>query len=564
MAQNLDNFDEALKIDYLPVIRKQLNNASYLLSKVQRNERDVVGKQWQMFAHYQRNSGVGSGTETGLPTAGNQAFKNPFGIVKYTRGRIQVSGPSIEASKNDKGAIARVLETETRGVTEDMRQEVNYQFFNDGTAVRGLINADPGTEVTLTLDTPGTNYLSDGIKIDILNPSGGAPRTGSSAITVSVVTSSTNAELSAAANAAVEDNDQVTRAGATDGAGTSYEMMGLKGLVDDGTYVTTLHNLSRTSFPWWKCSTYTSDDNSGTLRDMTLPLIQSGFTAVEKNGGKVNLILSDFDMRDAYAALVVADKRFVNTLNLDGGYKALEYNGIAWMADKDCLPNTVFFLDTERLQIMQMSDWNWMDKLLNCSSKILLNAGKPGEYERPNYGKFFYCRQSAGKIFSLAWRNNGWGGIVLYNPQEGKGKGLLLSRYFNSEHKPVNHRPMCGYPFEYMWIPHRNEGYLRVFFNNKEENKTMENTGSGFQEMLQVSSEDNTLPYWEKISGGIGTKLCFNAWGKPCVGTGGDEREAKSYKKSSETICRTVQNTEDIVRTAWRHAELPRNVEVLV
>jgi hypothetical protein len=44
-SQNLTNFDEALKIDYLPVIREQLNNARILSSKIERNERDVSGKQ---------------------------------------------------------------------------------------------------------------------------------------------------------------------------------------------------------------------------------------------------------------------------------------------------------------------------------------------------------------------------------------------------------------------------------------------------------------------------------------------------------------------------------------
>ena len=96
MAQTLDNFDEALKIDYLPVVREQLNNANILSSKVMRNERDVSGKRWQMTTHIGRNSGVGSGTETGLPTAGNQEYLNPYGFVKFTRGRIQISGRLIK------------------------------------------------------------------------------------------------------------------------------------------------------------------------------------------------------------------------------------------------------------------------------------------------------------------------------------------------------------------------------------------------------------------------------------------------------------------------------------
>jgi len=76
----------------------------------------------------------------------------------------------------------------------------------------------------------------------------------------------------------------------------------------------------------------------------------------------VKLILSNHDLRDAYAAELTADKRFVNTLSLDGGWKALEYSGIPWVADADCPPNTIFFVDPEHLFLMQMSDWDWMDE----------------------------------------------------------------------------------------------------------------------------------------------------------------------------------------------------------
>ena len=366
MAQNLSNFDEALRIDYLPVIRTQLENSTYLLSKLERNERDVYGKEWKGVAHYQRTSGIGSGTETGLPTAGNQQYKNPAGTVRYHRGRIQVSGPVMAASRGDKGAIVRALDAEMKGVVTDLKKEMNYQMHNDGTAIRCVVNGDPGTGTTLTLDAPGTNYLSDGMIISIADPSTGVPTANSSSITITSVDSSTECTMSAAIDAAVADNDIVLRAGAHDAVGIlpsdSYEMMGIKGIVDDATYVDTLHGLSRGSYAWWKCSTHDDDDNSGTNRDLDLDLIQASMTAVEKNGGKTNLILSSYDLRDAYAALVIADKRFVNTLDLDGGFKALEYNGIGWMGDVDCQPNTVFFIDTTHLQIMQMSGWDWMNK----------------------------------------------------------------------------------------------------------------------------------------------------------------------------------------------------------
>ena len=364
MAQNLSNFDAALKIDYLPVIREQLNNSSILLNKVQRNERDVTGKEWRMTAHYARNSGVGAGSETALPTAGNQAYLNPYDTVAYNRARIQVSGPVMKASRNDKGAIIRALDSEIQGAVRDAKKEVNYQLHNDGTSRRCLVNGDPGTGTTLTVDAPGTNYLYDGMIVDIIaDDTGVATDTD---VTISTVDSATACTVSAALDTGIADNDWVIRADSHDGAGVtpsdSYEMMGIKGIVDDATYVTTLHNVSRSSYAWWKCSTFTNDDNSGTNRDLTLDLIQEAISAVEKNGDNVNLIISGVDLRDAYASLLVADKRFVNTLDLDGGFKALEYSGIPWVADTDCQPNTIFFLNTDRLFLMQMSDWDWMDE----------------------------------------------------------------------------------------------------------------------------------------------------------------------------------------------------------
>lgn len=377
---NLTTFDEALKIDYLPVMREQLNNATMLLSRLERDTENFEGKRWQLTVHHGRNSGVGATSETGIPTAGSQSYKNPYGFTKFNRGRIKVSTAVIKASKSDKGSIVRALDSEIKGVTDDLKKDYNTQLHNDGSAVRALVNGDPGTAATLTVDNPGTRYLFDGMKVDILNPSGGAARANSSGITISTVTSDTTATMSANFDAAVADNDYVTRAGATDGAGTSYEIMGIKGIVDDGTYVTTLHNLSRTTYPWWKCSTFAEDDNGGTLRDLSNELIQKAISAVEKNGGQVNLIMSDVDMRDAYVALLVADKRFVNTMKLDGGWTGVEYSSekaIPWVADVDCQPHTVYFLDTTHLKIMLLSDWDWMQE----DGAILARTGTSAEYE---------------------------------------------------------------------------------------------------------------------------------------------------------------------------------------
>ena len=98
----------------------------------------------------------------------------------------------MAASKNDKGAIVRALDSEIKGVTADLKRDVNYQLHNDGTGVRCLINGDPGTDSTITVDTPGTKYLSEGMLIDILAPATGDAAANSTNLTISTITDNIN------------------------------------------------------------------------------------------------------------------------------------------------------------------------------------------------------------------------------------------------------------------------------------------------------------------------------------------------------------------------------------
>jgi hypothetical protein len=67
--------DSALKEDYQPVIREQLNNANVLLAQIEKNTKDVEGRRAVLSLHITRNSGVGSRAEGGtLPSAGSQGY----------------------------------------------------------------------------------------------------------------------------------------------------------------------------------------------------------------------------------------------------------------------------------------------------------------------------------------------------------------------------------------------------------------------------------------------------------------------------------------------------------
>jgi len=60
--------------------------------------------------------------------------------------------------------------------------------------------------------------------------------------------------------------------------------------------------------------------------------------------------------------LVRANKTFVNTMDLDGGWTALDYNGVPFTVDNDAIDGEIYFLTLADIQMYRMSDYDWMQK----------------------------------------------------------------------------------------------------------------------------------------------------------------------------------------------------------
>jgi hypothetical protein len=93
--------------------------------------------------------------------------------------------------------------------------------------------------------------------------------------------------------------------------------------------------------------------------------MQMSFDFVEIKAGKdygPDLILTSHALRREYYDLCIADRRAVNTMTLDGGWKALEFNGIPLTVDQDAIDGEMYFITTKDLSIYRMSDYEWMTK----------------------------------------------------------------------------------------------------------------------------------------------------------------------------------------------------------
>ena len=78
------------------------------------------------------------------------------------------------------------------------------------------------------------------------------------------------------------------------------------------------------------------------------------------SGRQPDLIMCSFDVRKKYRALIASKGVNVDYLNLDGGFKALSYNGIPVVASKFIDEGEMMVLSTSDFKLCQLNDWDWI------------------------------------------------------------------------------------------------------------------------------------------------------------------------------------------------------------
>jgi hypothetical protein len=403
MAFNLTTADKILKIDYEGPVREQLNTQKVLVSRLKKNYKDFVGRQAYVPVHKGRNVGIGARAESGtLPTAGSQQYDSLIYTVKYLYGRIGLTGPAIAASKNSAGAFVRAVQSEMEGLVKDLAQDENRQLWHDGT---GILTRCKVTSGSANIEVESTKFLKAGQTVQIVNGADGGNNAGAaqSSVTVSSVTDSDT--FVASSSLTTDVNDVVIADGARDYTSSTTwkaarELWGLQGIVASANPGTTyaldgsvyadsyMGQVTRTANAWHQANVIS---NSSVLRALTLDLMQQAFDQSDIEGDTFpGLILTNHAIKRRYASLLQADKRYPagGEITLDGGYKALEFNGVPLVADKDAslvlTPqqlNCIYFLSMSSLEYHILEDWGWMEK----DGAVLSRVSNKDEYEATMY-----------------------------------------------------------------------------------------------------------------------------------------------------------------------------------
>lgn len=391
-GQTITTVDPILKDFYLDKIVEEIKNQQPLSDYFKRrDDMPTDGRQVLYPAHVGRNSGVGAiGAGANLPTAGYQLWADYKIPYRYNYARIQIDAQSLKATKTSKGAFEKIFDAEIMGAARDCGRNRNRQLFGYAQGTIAVISASANS----TTQTFKNSYNQTGANGQF-NPArffyAGQILAGIASSTVSWVgtVSSVNAALTqvvfgGAVNATVGDEVViVSTAGSTALADTGYgiECMGLQGMLDDGTYVGTYMNLSRTTYPSIQASRL--DLGGGSISTI---ILQKAFDAVyQKSDGKItDLFLHPVTMRE-HLANISTFKRYTNefAMSPDAGFDGaahdgeIEFNEAPMHVDRDCQYGVIYGLDESVLFRYVNEEGKWADE----DGTILLRVSGVDSYE---------------------------------------------------------------------------------------------------------------------------------------------------------------------------------------
>jgi hypothetical protein len=395
---NLSAASAALKDVYLPVVRDQLNRSNWLLSQIEKNTTDFEGNRAVLSLHVGRNTGIGFRADgADLPTAGKQARTTSYVSMRYSYGRIEVTGPTIKTMKSNKGSFVRAVDSEMKGVVNDLKRDWSRVLFGTGD---GVITATGVTSASTTVTVPlasdaALRSLEEGAVIDIGTVA--SPTAIASARTVVSVDKAAKTLVISGAAVTTATTDRIFRSGS---GGEGIEAVGLQDIVsqaDDN-----FQGVDTGNYPLWRAGSVV-DANQATLTDT---LLEESLDEIDVVSGEFpDIIVTTHGVIRNYAASLKDNKRFTNTVSLKGGFKAVSIDtpagAINLMRDRDVPNGFAFILNTSHLSLFVLSDWEWMDD----DGAILSRVSNKDAYEATFYKYANLAtdqRNTHGLIYDLA------------------------------------------------------------------------------------------------------------------------------------------------------------------
>lgn len=365
-------------------INDQLQSEVHALRRIEKSTEGVThevgGKYVRFPIRTKRNHGMGARNESeALPIPRTQSYESAQVGLKYLYGAIQLTGQTFELAEKNSQAFASALDQEVTGIREGLAKDMNRQVF--GTS-EGVMATATGAGTTTTFVTTNAQYLEEGMFVDIYT-SADASRVADVEITaISESAGTYTVTFSPAAGLSTASGDYITRDNSR-----NKEIIGFQEIVNNSG---TLYNIDPTSVGVWKS---TVDDNGGTNRALSEGLMINMVDEIrKKGGGKPSVIFTSLGVRRSYFNLLSQLRRTTNTQEFTGGFKGLAFTTdqgeIPVVADVDCQPSRMYFLNEKELKLYEAGDWSFMDRDGSKWQRVVTSAGTFDAYEARLYK---YC-----------------------------------------------------------------------------------------------------------------------------------------------------------------------------
>ncbi len=324
-------FEGALKEDYLDVINEQLNYEAVLESQLENNSEDVEGLEAVMSLEMSPNVSFGYASDgTSLPDASYPIFKKARLQLKQVYASFIVSGPLLRASASKVGAWTPALQALMENLVKSMKKARNHFNYGDGSGALAKVVTAPDAN-TITIDR-WCSLFEDARYLDSWTLKTG----GSQNMTAKKIASSDRATKTLT----------ITGHGASVGdfiylkSSRNIAQMGLTGIIDDGTYLSTHQGLSRTTYPRWKANVL---HNNGTGRNLSEELLQAAMAVLRMVGAAVDMwTVTPFALNDLIFGMQL-QRQFVNpTQKFVGGIRAVDIGNAKVVEDPDMLAGHCF------------------------------------------------------------------------------------------------------------------------------------------------------------------------------------------------------------------------------
>ncbi|MBQ8394394.1 MAG: phage major capsid protein [Clostridia bacterium] len=353
--------DNVLKTFYLDAMAESLNmKTNPFLAQIERTASDVVGKDVRKIMRVGMNMGIGAGNEAGdLPKAKNNNYQALVAPLKNLYGTIEISDKALRASASNEGAFVNLLNEEMNALVKSASFNFGRMLFGDGsgtiaivtvTASEGFVGVDNVqnfvTGMYVQISSDGTNFWRVG-KID--------------RETNSVQLFKNDSMEPISAGVAAQGEVFFINEGSLDN-----EITGLGAIFQETGTIYGLDKEKNGLQPYIMTDVGEIQDN----------VIQKAIDEVEATSGNaINFIICSWGVRRALINYYKEHNMSLPTIEIEGGFKALSFNGIPIVVDRFCPASTMYLLNTNAFKLHQLCDWQWLE---SEDGKILKQVpGKP-------------------------------------------------------------------------------------------------------------------------------------------------------------------------------------------